>query len=591
MAAPAFLFCHVRIFTGRMEISLGSVLVENGIITAVSDQAEMQPPNASTIVLSCSGHTLFPGFIDGHVHAQSVAFEDIQRLLKVHYLRTRSHDEAMEILYPPAGKDSAKTLFLDLMEKSNLTHKGIRRITSCLKFEDTLQFVALPQITKTEDAQASVTSKTSLKKRQTIQSHGGRTDMIEVFKLLVGVKKILEIIVDDLKEPAQSDDCIESILSNRGVEVWNWKKIDICSEVIRCAAPDVTKLHLYWSGKNAVLRGWSEKKGIPQLNNLKQITLHILQKGGSILVALIDDGVDIERDDLLTNNSRMIEGYSFCPQPDNEKRSIPHYISSGGHGTIMASQIHRICPWAELYVLKLHDQWDSERQRRITANSAARAIRQAVKKGVHIISMSWTIVVPPRPLSSDFEDLEAAIGEAQTKGILMFCSASDKGAHQCGTYPSKRIKSIFTIGAATPDGQPNSRVGDIAAVDYLLPGELVEGEQSPDLLDTKVEYFTGSSIATALAAGLAALILYCAQIRMMREEGSEDQHALALEHFNQLKTHDKMRQAFENIGKTNERYLKVWSVFQNQMQDFDSKSAQDKLDMIARLAVTLCTHF
>ncbi|RAL12304.1 uncharacterized protein BO97DRAFT_424824 [Aspergillus homomorphus CBS 101889] len=67
-ATPALLFCHVRIFTGLVEISRGSVLVQNGIITAVSDQAEMQPPNASTIVLSRPGHTLLPGFIDGHVH-------------------------------------------------------------------------------------------------------------------------------------------------------------------------------------------------------------------------------------------------------------------------------------------------------------------------------------------------------------------------------------------------------------------------------------------------------------------------------------------------------------------------------------------
>lgn len=37
--------------------------------------------------------------------------------------------------------------------------------------------------------------------------------------------------------------------------VRNWKKFDLSTEVICYAAPDVTTVHLYWSGNQAVLRG------------------------------------------------------------------------------------------------------------------------------------------------------------------------------------------------------------------------------------------------------------------------------------------------------------------------------------------------
>ncbi|KGO44383.1 Peptidase S8/S53, subtilisin/kexin/sedolisin [Penicillium expansum] len=793
--------------------------------TKIPPKAPAQPEKAigsqiSGVVLdnpAVAGHT--PGVMGNDATSQATKtqsgvpvteVEKILQFLKTHYLRTRDHDAAIEILYGSADmtKDAQKDIYLDLRDKSDLTLKGIKRITSSLKFEDTLQFVDFPQITKTEDFRTTEAPKANMKKRQTNSNYGGRTDMIEVFKLLTGVRRILEVIVDDLKEPAQSDSCIESTLRDKGVEIWNWQKIDMCSEVIRTAAPDVKTLHLYWSGKNAVLRGWSEKDGIPQLKHLRKLILHIQQEvestlrikenvneferrikehiieargkilaeekaeeicsaiypvikkkladkipenqvdnyikavadglkenleakiasamadlatktnilgspevtpdeeaknlakqiaseiagdinedttasmakfisgekgsegfkdiskeiaikmmerltkvdvevvspqklagrssvvsnstpvvdepqkhewiqimtdfraclyniensvkpsvsekirneSGPIVVALIDDGVDIDREELNLGNGRKIEGCSFCPRLSDIKRRVPYYESSGGHGTIMASQIHRICPWAELYVLKLHDQPDSE-QRRITAKSAAQA---TVKKKVHIISMSWTIAVPSTSsasLTADFQELERAIKEAEKQGILMFCSASDKGAHQGDTYPSKPIKSIFTIGAATAAGRRDAIVGDMTKVDYILPGTLVEGEEIPDSVVKNVKYFTGSSVATALAVGLAALILYCAQIRMMRAKEEKGQYKLESGHFDQLKKHDKMKQAFDNIGTTNDNYLEVWKVFQKSTKDFESQTADAKFARIRDMVATLCTHF
>lgn len=53
------------------------------------------------------------------------------------------------------------------------------------------------------------------------------------------------------------------------IEVWNWKKIDICSETIFNAAPMASKVYLYSSGNTAVLRGWACCSGLPKLSNVR----------------------------------------------------------------------------------------------------------------------------------------------------------------------------------------------------------------------------------------------------------------------------------------------------------------------------------
>lgn len=68
----SLLFQNVRIFDGLDEIPNGYVLVQDGVIADVSTQP-LPPPDASTILINEPGHTLMPGFIDGHVHVYEAA--------------------------------------------------------------------------------------------------------------------------------------------------------------------------------------------------------------------------------------------------------------------------------------------------------------------------------------------------------------------------------------------------------------------------------------------------------------------------------------------------------------------------------------
>lgn len=61
----SFLITNVRIFDGEKTIDSGSVLVEGGKISKVS----ASPISFSGTKISQPGHTLLPGLIDVHIHA------------------------------------------------------------------------------------------------------------------------------------------------------------------------------------------------------------------------------------------------------------------------------------------------------------------------------------------------------------------------------------------------------------------------------------------------------------------------------------------------------------------------------------------
>jgi len=73
--------------------------------------------------------------------------------------------------------------------------------------------------------------------------------------------------MDDVDTP-YNDTVIETALKGFGVEVFDWMKLDICSETIFDASPEVQEIVLYSSGNRAVLRSWSGEDGLIQLRKV-----------------------------------------------------------------------------------------------------------------------------------------------------------------------------------------------------------------------------------------------------------------------------------------------------------------------------------
>ena len=81
MAISSFIIKDVRIFTGEEEIKEGYVLVENGKVKSVGSSA---PSNLGPDikVVSKAGHTVLPGFIDAHNHANGGDVNAIRQALR-----------------------------------------------------------------------------------------------------------------------------------------------------------------------------------------------------------------------------------------------------------------------------------------------------------------------------------------------------------------------------------------------------------------------------------------------------------------------------------------------------------------------------
>lgn len=214
--------------------------------------------------------------------------------------------------------------------------------------------------------------------------------------------------------------------------------------------------------------------------------------------------------------------------------------------------------------------------------------------------MSWTITPPAAENEGDAQDMQElndALMHATRENILMFCSASDEGAKQADTFPSKANCKIFKIGAADAHGGPFDLLGDIKSVNFILPGHLVAGEEFTDAAVAnleKAQVWSGSSIATALAAGLAALILYCAQIRVLRSSDKSTERQDASRHFQMLKKHDHMMRAFENIGKGGKagKYPPVWEIFGKKVERWqEAADRTEPIDLLADVARELCFKF
>ncbi|KAF4448952.1 Subtilisin-like protein [Fusarium austroafricanum] len=89
-----------------------------------------------------------------------------------------------------------------------------------------------------------------------------------IFNWLRGsnVEKIFTVEVDDTGPEPHSNAVIRKCLRDFQVEVFKWKKYDICSETVYEAAPHAKEVHLYCRGNTAILRSWAFS---PELHNMK----------------------------------------------------------------------------------------------------------------------------------------------------------------------------------------------------------------------------------------------------------------------------------------------------------------------------------
>jgi len=164
--------------------------------------------------------------------------------------------------------------------------------------------------------------------------------------------------------------------------------------------------------------------------------------------------------------------------------------------------------------------------------------------------MSWTIEDSKKVKEQEIlKELDDTLREAADRNILMFCAARDQGLEQRQnpTWPAKsKVRScIFRIGAAIPSGASWPWV-EMNAVDFLFPGAELR-ETRPELVPPNMASVDGSSTATALASGLAALLLW-----ILLEGNDKD--------LKTIRKHEKLKNILGRVRGDNQ-YVQIWELF------------------------------
>ncbi|KAF3798291.1 hypothetical protein GCG54_00015272 [Colletotrichum gloeosporioides] len=577
------------------------------------------------------------------------AAQQIGEQLKLHYLRTQRPDRVVQFLHDPEERD-ARQLWFDFGEPRKFTERDFEKQFRHLKFDSALQYVAFPRVQLEENEDISDSRH---KGRKVIvddleaPSHSDEAieDALKSFDVEILDWRRLDL---DPVTLVRVGKCLREIHLQWGggnpvLRAWSEKEglaMIPTLETIHLSQDEglesdtrtrenldefEKRLYEAWPTerpKPRVIRpkstGGRRPNGAHQFsiplnpNQERSVDPHkwmqcmeefasyfrqiqVLRKPRSgespapVQVALIDDGTDITHPDL---RGFEFPGQSFHHYRDGSTwRVSPYWDSKSGHGTLMARLILRVCPSATIHVIKLqtfHGQGSNKLQ--IRPESAIQAVKYAAELEVHIICTSWTMKPPTEDaVKKGFDDV---IHDAlSNKGILMFCAASDQGKSADLTYPHSSHNKSFRIGAAKATGAIVNNVGDTHELNYIFPGHEVAIGDVYGVKGPELEGHSGSSVANALAVGLAALIIECVRLGVFHTDETKPTDptvAIYKEDLEKIRERGQMDLALASIGtnrNTENKYIEVWHIFGRAAERLKHNVDQtSQLEVIAGLA-------
>ena len=110
-----------------------------------------------------------------------------------------------------------------------------------------------------------------------------RRDHREVFDILKWLRKakrvdsIIELKVPDRLVNPHNEEEIGEIVKKFGVEVLDWRFLDLSLSVFADVRSQIRSLHLYASGKRAVINHWMGEQGLATFTELASLHIHIVQ--------------------------------------------------------------------------------------------------------------------------------------------------------------------------------------------------------------------------------------------------------------------------------------------------------------------------
>ena len=247
--------------------------------------------------------------------------------------------------------------------------------------------------------------------------------------------------------------------------------------------------------------------------------------GTGVVVAVIDDGVDISHPDLAANIWRNpgeiagngidddgngfvddLHGWNFTTDSNNgDVRPASAQDSHGTHvaGTIAALRNDLgstgVAPGAKIMPIKIADTDQNRRWQNVSTNGIAQAIRYAVDNGAGVINMSFG--------STGFDQgIRDALAYAASKNVITVAAAGNsKGS--VPAFPANQAIS-FGISVGSIDRNTNlSQFSNLAGNNSGMLHIMAPGENIHSLgLGGQFRESSGTSMATPHVAGVVALM-------------------------------------------------------------------------------------
>ncbi|UPK98149.1 hypothetical protein LCI18_009084 [Fusarium solani-melongenae] len=220
-----------------------------------------------------------------------------------------------------------------------------------------------------------------------------------------------------------------------------------------------------------------------------------------VRIAILNSGFDPDNPLLMTEDNRLDprikDARSFVHQTE------PHDVRDEiGHGTHALGLLLKVATCAEIYIAKIAHQ---EKLTRDSFNDITKAINYAVSEWkVDIVTMPFGIREHNEPMTA------AVVNALYCGKTLMFAAVSNDRENLGRAFPAK-YPGVFCIHSTDGNGNPSafSPTAHERDVDFSLLGENVSshwpfGKKGHH---QHVKAMSGTSVATPIAAGLAATVL------------------------------------------------------------------------------------
>ncbi|PMD49669.1 subtilisin-like protein, partial [Hyaloscypha bicolor E] len=273
-----------------------------------------------------------------------------------------------------------------------------------------------------------------------------------------------------------------------------------------------------------------------------------------VKIAILDTGVDLPKPPCDKFQDRIAGYKDWVDLDDTIQQDLD------GHGTHSTALLMKVAPNATIYIERVFKHGDHRKgmipKQEINQN-IEKAIRHAVDVwNVDIITMSFGF-------DESVSSIDKAICYAKQKDTILLSAASNEGGNADVSWPA-RMDEVICIHASdgvgnkakfTPDSHRNKD-------NFIILGEDVMSSWPMHLNQGHEVRKSGTSCATPIAAGIAAIMLELAGLHLYRNSASFSIDEV--EHFWKLKTIVGMREVFALMAGERDTYdyIRPWRLLQ-----------------------------